>query len=70
VSQNNSSIAPTLGQQSIAARNHHRKLRRQDIHRHLDQLCEHSDSLAPGHPDRRRLIREIAKWNVEYQAED
>ena len=70
MSQNNSSIAPVLGQQSIAARNHHRKVRCQTIHRHLDRLCEHHDSLAPGHPDRPRLIREIAKWNVEYQAED
>jgi len=70
MSQNNSSIAPALGQQSIAARNHHRKLHRQAIHRRLDQLCEHHDSLTPGHPDRPRLIREIEKWNVEYQAED
>ena len=55
---------------STTLRNHRRKLRLEGIAHHLEQLSEQCDSLAPGHPDRPRLIREIAKWNVEYQAED
>ena len=55
---------------STTLRNHRRKLRLEGIAHHLEQLSELYDSLAPGHPDRPRLIREIAKWNIEYQAED
>ena len=55
---------------STTLRNHRRKLRLEGIAHHLDQLCEQHDSLAAGHPDRPHLIRVIAKWNVEYQAED
>ena len=55
---------------SSTLRNHRRKLRLQAIDRLLDLLCELHDHLEPGHPDRPRLLRKIAKWNVEYQAED
>ncbi|MFY9936903.1 MAG: hypothetical protein WAK33_08535 [Silvibacterium sp.] len=55
---------------SSTLRNHRRKLRLQAIDRLLDLLCDLHDSLEPGHPDRPRLLRDIARWNVEYQAED
>jgi hypothetical protein len=55
---------------SSTLRNHRRKLRLQAIDRLLDLLCDLHDHLDPGHPDRPRLLREIARWNVEYQAED
>ena len=55
---------------SSTLRNHRRKLRLEGIARHLDHLCEQCDSLAPGHPDRLRLIGQIEHWNVEYLAED
>jgi hypothetical protein len=55
---------------STTLRNHRRKFRLEGIAHHLDQLCEQCDRFAPGHPDRVRLIDEIAHWNVEYQAED
>jgi hypothetical protein len=55
---------------SSTLHNHRRKLRLQAINRLLDLLCDLYDHLQPGHPDRPRLLGEIAHWNVEYQAED
>jgi hypothetical protein len=55
---------------STTLQDHRRKLRLEGIAHHLDLLCEQHDSLAPGHADRPQLLREIERWNVEYQAED
>ena len=55
---------------STTLRNHRHKRQLEAIALHIDHLCAQYDSLAPGHPDRVRLIDEIAHWNVEYQVED
>ena len=46
------------------------KLQLEAIAFHIDYLCAEYDSLAAGHPDRPRVMRQIEHWNVEYQAED
>jgi hypothetical protein len=55
---------------STTLRNHRHKRQLEAIAHHIDHLCAQYDSLAAGHPDRPRLMRQIEHWNVEYQAED
>ena len=55
---------------STTLQDHRHKRRLEAIAHHIDRLCEQDDSLAPCHPDRKRLVRRIEHWNVEYQAED